>query len=448
MEKFDYAVIGSGPAAYMFINGMKSANKKIAVIDGGNFGGICPNAGCEPKIFLEGTIKTVLASRQLLGKGIDTPATVNWEDLMKRKKQIFGAYPKSSIKDFQGNGATTIEGKASFVDDHTLEVDGKLLSADKIVIATGQKPNKLPIEGSELTISSNEVFNLDKLPEHITFIGGGFVSMELAVILNAAGAKVEVVEFADRPLMPFYKEHVKYVVEEMEQQGIKFHFNNGISKVEKIGDKYQVTSQQGLVLQTDLVVDASGRVPNIDQLGLDKIGIKTDRGGILVDGNLQTNLNGIYAAGDVVSKNPQVAPKLTSTAQFEGEYLSSLFQNQTTQAIKYPVVATAAFTFPQIAQVGVSIDEARDNPELTVVDHQHMADSDFFYTGTNDYNAQLSLVFDSDNKLVGASEVSQSAADDIDNFVHLVGLGLTRKDWAEKYLPVFPALAYKLRYFA
>lgn len=448
MEKFDYAVIGSGPAAYMFINGMKDTNKKIAVIDGGNFGGICPNAGCEPKIFLEGTVKTVLASRQLLGKGIETPATINWEDLIKRKKKIFGAYPKSSIESFQNNGATTIEGKATFVDNHTLNVNGQDISADKIVIATGQKPNKLPIEGSELTVSSNEVFNLDTLPAHVTFIGGGFGSMELAVILNAAGSKVDVVEFAERPLMPFYKEHVKYVVEEMEQQGIKFHFNNGISKVERVADKYQVTSQQGLVLQTNLVVDASGRVPNLDQLGLEKVGVKTDRGGILVDGNLMTNVEGIYAAGDVVSKNPNVAPKLTSTAQFEGEYLSSYFQNQTAQEIKYPVVATAAFTFPQIAQIGVSIADAKENPELTVVDHQHMAESDFFYAGTNDYNAQLSLVFDQNNKLVGASEVSQSAADDIDNFAHLIGLGLTRKDWSEKYLPVFPALAYKLRYFA
>ncbi|WP_057881082.1 dihydrolipoyl dehydrogenase family protein [Companilactobacillus kimchiensis] len=448
MEKFDYAVIGSGPAAFMFVNGMKDSQKRIAVIDGGKFGGICPNAGCEPKIFLEGTVKTVLASRQLLGKGIETPATINWEDLMKRKKQIFNAYPDGSIKNFQANGATSIQETASFIDSHTLKVGDQKIWAEKIVIATGQKPNKLPIEGSELTISSNEVFNLDTLPKRITFIGGGFVSMELAVILNAAGAKVDIVEFADRPLMPFNPEHVKYVVEEMEQQGITFHFNHGISQVEKIGTEYQVTSQQGLVLKTDLVVDASGRVPNLDKLNLDKIGIKTDRGGIVVDGNLQTNMAGIYAAGDVVSKNPNVAPKLTSVAQFEGEYLSGYFQGITEKVIKYPVTATAAFTFPQIAQVGVNVDEARENPDYKVVDHQHMAEDDFFYTGTNDYNAQLSLVFDKTNRLVGASEVSQSAADDIDNFVHLIGLGLTRKDWADKYLPVFPALAYKLRYFA
>lgn len=448
MEKFDYAVIGSGPAAYMFINGMKDSNKRITVIDGGDFGGICPNAGCEPKIFLEGTVKTVLASRQLLGKGIDTPATINWSDLMKRKKQIFGAYPAGSIKSFQANGATIIQGMASFVDGHTLQVDDQRITADKIVIATGQKPNKLPINGSELTVSSNEVFNLDTLPDHVTLIGGGFVSMELAVILNAAGTKVDIVEFADRPLMPFYKDHVQYVVEEMEQQGVNFHFNQAVSQVSQTGDKYQVTTQQGLTIETGLVVDASGRVPNLDSLNLDEVGIKHDRGGILVDNQMQTNLAGVYAAGDVVSKNPMIAPKLTSTAQFEGEYLSQQFQNDTVGDIKYPVTATAAFTFPQIAQVGVNVEDARKNPAYKVVDHQHMAEDDFFYAGTNDYNAQLSLVFDQDNKLIGASEVSQSAADDIDNFVQLIGLGLTRKDWADKYLPVFPALGYKLRYFA
>jgi len=116
MEKFDYIVIGSGPAGYMFINGMEPAKKKIAIIDGGDFGGICPNAGCGPKIFLEGAVKTVLTSRQLLNKGIAAPATIDWETLMKRKKQIFNAYPENAIKDFEAKGATTIVGQASFVD--------------------------------------------------------------------------------------------------------------------------------------------------------------------------------------------------------------------------------------------------------------------------------------------------------------------------------------------
>lgn len=447
MEKFDEIVIGSGPAAFMFNNGLAGSQRKVAVIDNGDFGGICPNAGCEPKIFLEGAVKTVLTARKLVGKGIDAPATIDWPTLMARKKALFGAYPAKSIKTFQASGATTIQGKATFVDEHTVSVNGRLLTAEHILIATGQKPNKLPIEGSNLTVSSNEVFNLDTLPKRVTFIGGGFVSMELAVILNAAGTDVNVVEFADRPLGPFNEEHVQTVVDEMREQGIQFHFGQAVTTVKKVTDGYQVSTQQGLTLMTDLVVDASGRVPNLTGLNLDAVGVKTNRGGIIVDDHLQTSVPGIYAMGDVVSKDPKVAPKLTSTSQFEGDYLSHYFKGQTTAGIHYPVIATAVFTFPQIAQAGVAIADARTNSAYQVVDHQRLADDDFFYTGTNDDQAQLTLVFDQEQRLVGISEVSQSAADDVDNFVHLIGLGLKRQDWESKYLPIFPASAYKLRYW-
>lgn len=444
MEKFDVIVIGSGPAAFMFNNGMRTSHQKIAMIDRSNFGGICPNAGCEPKIFLEGAVNTVLTSRRLQAKGIGMPATIDWPALMARKKALFGAYPAKAIRDYQASGVTTIQGTAQFVDQHTVEVDGRRLQADKIIIATGQRPNKLPITGSELTVSSNEVFNLDQLPQRVTFIGGGFVSMELAVILNAAGAHVDVIEYAKRPLTAFNAPDVQVVVQEMSQQGIQFHFNQQVDAVSQVADHYQVVTKQGLTVATDLVVDASGRVPNVEGLNLEQVGVTYDRSGILVDQHLQTTGADIYAAGDVVSKT---APKLTSTAQFEGEYLSRYFQDQTTAALRYPVIATAAFTYPQIAQAGVSVAAAREDSAYQVVTHSHLAADDFFYAGTADDNAQLTLVFDQAQQLVGISEVSQTAADDVDNFVHLIGLKLRRQDFENRYLPIFPASAYKLRGF-
>ncbi|MFP3846257.1 dihydrolipoyl dehydrogenase family protein, partial [Priestia filamentosa] len=337
MKKYDYIVIGSGPASINLSAGLKDSNKKVLVVEGDAFGGICLNYGCEPKIFLEGAVKTVLMSRQLLGKGISQPAVINWEDLMETKKQTFAPYPENAMRGMQSNHSDTLIGMASFVDSHTIKVNDEKIYGEKIVIATGQKPNKLPIEGSELTFSSNDVFSLDTLPESIVFIGGGFVSMELAVILNAAGAHVEIIEFADRPLKAFYSEHVKDVVQEMEGQGIIFHFNHAINKVEKSGDKYVVTSKQGLTIETDYVVDGSGRVPNIDKLNLDEVGVEYDRGGVLVNDYLETNVKGVYAIGDVVSKDPLVAPKLTSTSVFEGEYLSNYLEGKTNDPIKYPV---------------------------------------------------------------------------------------------------------------
>ena len=170
------------------------------------------------------------------------------------------------------------------------------------------------------------------------------------------------------------------------------------------------------------------------------------RDAIIVNNHLETNIKGIFAAGDVVSKNSLIAPKLTSTAQFEGEYLSKYLQNTNIGEIQYPIVGSAVFTFPQIAQVGLSVSEARKSEFHKVVDYE-LSNYDFFYSGTNDNNAKLSLVFDNNNILVGASEISQTATDGINSFIHIIGLKLSDKEIKEHYLPIFPSIGYKVRDF-
>lgn len=441
MKHYDYIIIGSGPAAYKALPSLQRDGKHTLIVDGGTFGGVCPNYGCEPKIFLEGTVKAVLSSRKLLGLGVATPATIDWTQLIRRKKTIFKPFPAGAIKAYEALGAEAVQGTATFIEPHILEINGDRYQADTIIIATGQRPNKLPIEGSELTLNSDNVFDMEQLPTHITFIGGGFVSMELATMLAAAGAKVDIVEFADRPLKAFSAEHVPIVMKELEAQGVTFHLNQAVTKVEKVGDQYKVNTKQGLVIKTDAVVDTSGRVPNIEQLNLDAVGITHDRGGIVVDGHLQTNLQGVYALGDVVSKT---APKLTSTAQFEGEYLGAYLSGDRADELQYPPIATAAFAFPQIAQAGVRLDEARKDSRYRISDYD-LAQAEHMYAGMNDMDAKLSLIFDEADRLVGAAEVSQTAADDIDNFIDIIGLELPKDAWRRQFIPVFPALSYKTR---
>ncbi|AVK49366.1 hypothetical protein AXY43_15920 [Clostridium sp. MF28] len=445
MKKYDYIIIGSGPVAYKMTAELRNSNKKILVVESDTFGGICPNYGCEPKIFLDGAIKAVLTTRQLLNKGISIPAKIDWKQLMKRKKEIFSSYPENAKRGFQNNSAEIIQGTATFIDEHILEINQEKYYGAKIIIATGQKPNKLPIKGNEYTYSSNDVLSMEDLPNRITLIGAGYVSMELATILNAAGAHVEIVEYAERPLTAFYSEHVKYVVDEMKKQGITFHFSQMVSEVIKTDSEYIVKSNQGLSINTDYVVDASGRVPNIEALNLDKVGIVYDRTGIHVNEFLETNIKGIYAAGDVAKKDPKVAPKLTPIAQYEGEYLGENIESDKPEPIKYPVIGTTAFTFPQIAQVGMDVEEALKDSNYEIINFDLTLD--FFYTGTNDYNAKLTLIFDKNHKLVGASEISQTAAEDINNFVNVIGLDVEVNAWKKDLLPTFPALAYKVRDF-
>lgn len=441
MKQYDYIFIGSGPSTFAAANKLKNSNKKVLILDGGSFGGVCPNAGCEPKIFLEGAVKSVLIAKKLKGIGIDKLSTIDWTKLIKQKKKVFGSYPRNSISNYQSMGFDTIQGKGKFIDEHILDINGTEYTAPNIIIATGQKPNKLPIPGSEYTLNSNDIFNMESLPKHVAFIGGGFVSMELATILSAAGSKVDIIESSGHPLKAFSYEHVKEIIKELKQNNVNFVTNQVVKEIIKKDQGYQVNTNQNMKLDADIIVDASGRIPNIDDLDLDKINLDYDKFGIIVNDHLETNINGVYAAGDVVKKS---VPKLTSTAHYEGEYLSSYLMGEIDNKLNYPTIATAAFTFPQVAQVGVSLDNARKDENYSIKDY-NLADSDFLYVGTNDMNAKLSLIFNNKNELVGASEVSQTAADDIDNFASIIGLKLDKNIWRDKFIPVFPALAYKTR---
>lgn len=321
-KKFDYIVLGSGPAAYGLTTALKEtgSTKTALIVDNDLFGGTCPNYGCEPKIFLEGAVRNVLIARQLQGRGLQHPATIDWPTLMATKKATFAPYPANAQAAFNTEYVQTLQGTASFVDSQTVQVNGQSYQADKIVIATGVKAHQLAIPGKELTHSSNDVLDLADLPQRVTFIGGGYVSMELATVLNAAGAEVTIIEHAPSALGAFYKEHVDVVVSQMKARGIKFHFGQSVNGVKRQGSAFQVTTAEGLQVATDYVVDATGRTPNVDRLNLAAAGVTNDRQGILVDDHLQTNVAGIYAAGDVVKKDPTIAPRLTPVAQFEGAY--------------------------------------------------------------------------------------------------------------------------------
>lgn len=441
MNDYNYVVIGSGPSLFRFLPGMQESNSKILVVEANDFGGICPNAGCEPKIFFEGASKISLISQKLVGKGIDNRAKINWTQLVQEKKRVFAPVPQNMQQLFEQQ-ANTIHGTATFIDNHTIKVNNKLITSDHFVIATGLKPRALDITGKQYLLTSNDVFNMEELPESVAIIGGGYIAMEIASLLSVAGAHVTILLRSDRPLRAFDSRHVKKVVNEMKESlGIDFQYDTEASEIQNNNAKFQVTTKDGRNLEFDKVVNASGRVPNIDSLHLENTDVTVDNQGIVVDEHLQTTASNIYAMGDVIKK---AVPALTSIAQFEGEYLSSYLQGNKSKGIQHPVVGTVAFTFPQIAQAGVNIDQARQDSTLRVKDVE-IAQGDYVYTGTADYNAHLSLVYDQQNHIVGASEVSQTAVDDINALIPVIALDVDPKVWQEKMTLIFPSLAYKLR---
>ncbi len=436
MKKYDDILIGSGPAAYKMANLLAKTDRKVLVVEGFEYGGTCPNYGCEPKIFLEGAARTVLQSQQLLGRGISQPAKLDWEALMQTKLKRFDPWP-GETRDIIKKSHDIEDGYASFVDNHTISVNGHQYQADHIIIATGQTPNILNISGKEYLHTSYDLLSLKELPQRITIIGAGFVGLELATLVAAAGAEVTIVVHSDRVLREFTKAEDEALVNAMKQRGIKFSFNTDTQKVSQGKDGLLVTTNHGEV-QADYVLDATGRHPNIEKLALENTDIEYDRHGINVDGHLMTTVDSVYAVGDVVNRKQ---PKLTPVAEFEGQYLFDYLTGKTDQDIIYPTIGQAAFTFPEVARAGVNPDDVAGDSQYQVKTVALKYGS--LYAGQNDHISTLTLVF-KDQQLVGASEIGDYAADDINNFLPIIGLKINGDEYRQKVMAIYPTLGDKV----
>lgn len=388
------------------------------------------------KIFLEGAARPVLQSQQLLGRGISQPAKLDWEALMQTKLKRFDPWP-GETRDIIKKSHDVEDGYASFVDNHTITVNGHQYQADHIIIATGQTPNILNIPGKEYLHTSYDLLSLKELPQRITIIGAGFVGLELATLVAAAGAEVTIVVHSDRVLREFTKAEDEALVNAMKQRGMKFSFNTDTQKVTQGKDGLLVITNHGEV-QADYVLDATGRHPNIEKLALENTDIEYDRHGINVDDHLMTTVDGVYAIGDVVNRKQ---PKLTPVAEFEGQYLFDYLTGQTDQNIVYPTIGQAAFTFPEVARVGVNPDDVAGDSQYQVKTVSLKYGS--LYAGQNDQISTLTLVF-KDQQLVGASEVGDYAADDINNFLPIIGLKINGDEYRRKVMVIYPTLGDKV----
>ncbi len=435
MKKYDDILIGSGPAAYKMANLLAKTDHKVLVIEGFEYGGTCPNYGCEPKIFLEGAARTVLQSQQLLGRGIGQPAKLDWEALMQTKLKRFDPWPDETRNIIKKNHDIE-DGYASFVDNHTITVNGHQYQANHIIIATGQTPNILDIPGKEYLHTSYDLLSLKELPQRIMIIGAGFVGLELATLVAAAGAEVTIVVHSDRVLREFTKTEDEALVNAMQQRGIKFSFNTDTQKVSQGKDGLLVTTDHGEI-RTDYVLDATGRHPNIEKLALENTDIEYGRHGINVDGHLMTTVDGVYAIGDVVNRKQ---PKLTPVAEFEGQYLFDYLTGKTNQDIVYPTIGQAAFTFPEVARAGVNPDDVVNDSNYQIKKVSLKYGS--LYAGQNDQISTLTLIF-KDQQLVGASEIGDYATDDINNFLPIIGLKINGKEYRQKVMAIYPTLGDK-----
>jgi len=431
IEEFDVFVIGTGTAGKGVAKDCAEAGWKVAIADNREYGGTCPNRGCDPKKVLVGITEIIERSQNMLGLGISKMPEVNWEDLQKFKYKFTGAIPAATEKDLAALGIKMYHQSPKFLDENTLSVEGKTVKTKKIVIATGNKPMPLKIPGAELMLNSDDFLELEKLPESMIFIGAGYIGMEFAHIAARLGVEVTVIDTEPRPLSNFDEDMVAHLTEASEAIGIKFIFNAKASKVEKLRKYLRVTAEtkngEEISAKAELVFNTAGRVPSIDELELEKGNVAFSNKGITVNEHLQNTTNpSVYACGDV--SNSEGLPLTPLSSQESRVVSANLLGKYNKTEAHYPPQPSVVFTLPNVASVGLSEQQAKERGFDYVVKHKSVPSWFNSKRIANQYYAFKVIKDKETEKVLGAHLVGPDAGEMINMFVMAMCGGLSCHD--------------------
>ena len=371
-EEYDVFVIGSGTAGKLVATNCAKEGLKVAITDNREYGGTCPNRGCDPKKVLFGLTEILDRSYKMMGKGIVTMPVANWEDLMEFKKTFVNAVPASTEKDMKAKGIKMYHQSPKFLDENTLSVEGKTITAKKIVIATGQIPRELKIPGREHALISDDFLNLRQLPETMLFIGAGYIGMEFAHMAARFGVKVTMIDTGERPLHNFDEDMVGYLQNASKELGIKFIFNAKVVEIEKLRKNFRVTADQDgkeISETVELVFNTAGRIPSIEKLDLEKGNVSFSKKGVLVNKHLQNTTNkNVFSCGDV--SDSEGLP-LTPLSTEEGKIVSeNILKKGMPAEAEYAAQPSVVFTLPNVASVGISEEDAKKQGLNYTLEHK------------------------------------------------------------------------------
>ncbi|GEO66994.1 dihydrolipoyl dehydrogenase family protein [Levilactobacillus spicheri] len=433
-QHYDILYLGSGHGTFDGAIPLAQRGVHVGVIEAGLIGGTCPNRGCNAKIALDAP---VALQRQLaaLNPVLTGQTQLHWGANLAHKDAVIQPLPDMIGGLLTASGVDLIHGRGRLTDAHTVTVAGTAYTADKIVVATGLHAHRLAIPGQKWLHDSTDFLALPTLPAHLTIIGGGYIALEFATIANAAGSDVTLLLHGDQALRDFYQPFVRQVLDDLTARGVTVVTNTAVTAVTQTATGYQLATSTGTPVTTDWVLDATGRVPNTADLGLDEVGVAYTPAGITVNDHLQTSVPSIYAAGDVIDKSQ---PRLTPTAIFESTYLMHLFAGDTTAAIDYPAIPTVVFTSPRIAQVGVTVATAEQHPDQYTLVKNHIPD-DWYRQVGQETSGDNVLIFDQAHHLVGATEVSAQAADVINTLLPAIVFQYGPAE-LERLVPLFPTI--------
>ena len=442
MTSYDYDLftIGAGSGGVRASRMAAGMGARVAVAEERDMGGTCVNVGCIPKKLFAYAGHYADDFEDSAGFGWQRAApSFDWPTLVANKDKeiarLNGIYERLLV----GAGVTVLHARARVVDAHTVEVDGRRIRARHILVATGGWPVVPAIPGHELAITSNEAFHLAKLPRSAIVVGGGYIAVEFASIFEGLGVDTVLSYRGDCLLKVFDADLGTFLATEMAKKGVRVELRSHIESIERRGDKLACQFSDGKVVETELVMYATGRKPHTENLGLEAAGVELAvNGAVLVDDQFQTNVPSIHAIGDVIHKI-----QLTPVALAEGMVVADRLFGAGKRTLDYRNIPTAIFSNPNVATVGLSESQARRDfahveiykSTFTALKHRLSGRPELTF---------MKLVVDKDSdRVLGVHMVGAEAGEIVQGFAVALTCGATKRQF-DATIGIHPTAAEEL----
>jgi glutathione reductase (NADPH) len=438
----DFFVIGAGSGGVRAARIAAGHGANAMIAEEFRIGGTCVIRGCVPKKLLVYAGRFADHFRDARSFGWTVGETrFDWKALVAAKEAEITRLSGLYRKNLEGADVEIIEMAARVTGPHGIALaDGREISARHILIATGGHPSALPgLEGAELAISSNEIFDLPEFPRRLLVVGGGYIAVEFASLFARLGASVVEAMRADNVLRGFDEDMRTGLRDEMVRSGIDLRFGVLPTRIEKDADGLAVTFSNGARQNFDQVLLATSRKPNTERLGLEAVGVELDAdGAVKVDARSTTGVPSIYAVGDVTNRI-----NLTPVAIREGHLLADRLFGGGTATVDHDNVATAVFTTPEIGTVGLTEREALERFGTVDIYRANFRPMKATLTGSAERTIMKLVVEPESDRVVGAHVLSGEAGEIIQTLAVAIKMGATKRD-LDSTMAVHPTAAEEL----
>ena len=422
---FDLFVIGAGSGGVRAARFAAGYGARVAVAESRYLGGTCVNVGCVPKKLL--VYGAHMAEEFELARGYGWSLegeSFDWSTLIANKNReiarLNGIYRNLLVN----SGVTLLDGHARIVGAHEVEVNGRRYSAEHILVAVGGWPQVPDIPGRELAITSQEAFQLQRLPRRVLVVGGGYIAVEFASIFHGLGAQTTLLYRGERFLRGFDHAVRAHLEDELRKKGMDLQFNSDIAAIARQGDgSLLATLRDGRVLEADCVFYATGRRPMLDDLGLESAGVALDaRGFIAVDDEYRSSVASILAIGDVTGR-----VQLTPVALAEGMAVARrLFRPTEYRPVDYALIPTAVFSLPNIAAVGLTEEQAREQGHAVQVFESRFRPMKLSLTDCQERTLMKLVVDAATDRVLGCHMVGPEAGEIVQGLAVALKAGATK----------------------